>query len=106
MSRYTYAGDFSNPVNNMRVSLEPNTDGKWFIECFRQESKTDTAGRVWKTEYWEPHTSGMTFDEPEDGHEYLDNLEETFEQDYDDYLDENRHAIVQMELYEMWRNEY
>lgn len=103
MSKYSYAGDFVNPVSSMRCSLEPNADGKWFVECLRRESKTDENGHVWKTEYWSPHTSGHLFDESDDVHEYLDNLEETFEQDYDDYLEENRYEIVQMERYEMWR---
>lgn len=41
-----------------------------------------------------------------DADELIESIEQRFEDDYDDYLDENRHSIAQMERYEAWRNEY
>ena len=62
--------------------------------------------RLRRERMWRPHTNGLTFGEAEDVEEWIANLSEFFEQDYDDYLEENRYEIVQMERYEMWKNEY
>lgn len=109
MSKYTYAGDFVNPTDTWRVAQKFDDKGEYlhsYIEVLRKESKTDEDGKVWHTEYWEAHTSGHTFEDDEQAAEYIQGIEEAFEEDYDDYLEENRHAIVQMERYELWRNEY
>lgn len=104
MSKYTYAGDFVNPTDSWRVG-GPNAEGKYFIECHRKE-EIEHEGQVGTFEFWSPHTSGHLFDEVEEAEEYMQGIEESFEEDYDDYLEENRYAIVQMERYEQWRNEY
>ena len=52
-----------------------------------------------------PHTSGQRFEEEDEAFEYIEAMHERFEEEYDNYLEENRHAIVQSERYEMWRNE-
>lgn len=41
-----------------------------------------------------------------DADELIENIRERFEEDYEDYLDENRHSIAQMERYEMFLNEW
>lgn len=53
-----------------------------------------------------PHTSNIRFDDADEAYEYIDEMNDRWERDYDDYLEENRYAIRQSELYEQWRNEY
>jgi hypothetical protein len=117
MSRYTYAGDFTNPVEAMGVA--ETMDGKFYITVTEtvtnRQSIVDgnaltTIESVATTV--RPHTmhgeniDQNLFNELEDANEWIADLEETFERDYDDYLEENRYSLHQMELYEMWRNEY
>lgn len=104
MSKYTYAGDFKNPVDEFNV--EPNPNGEGFVitvnvycECGSPCCSRPKLGT-------RPHTSGKVFTDEDEAHEWLESLEQDFEEDYDNYLDENRHSIAQMERYEMWRNEY
>jgi hypothetical protein len=52
------------------------------------------------------HTSAPFFDETEDAEDWIEAQSERLEGQYDNYLEENRHDIVQMERYEMWRAEY
>lgn len=52
-----------------------------------------------------PHTSGLFFEEQGDAYDWIEAMEERYEEDYDHYLEENRHAIHQSELYDMWRRE-
>lgn len=109
MSKYTYAGDFVNPTDTWRVAQKFDDKGEYlysYIEVLRKKERTDEDGKVWKTEYWEAHTSGRAFPSDEEAYEYIEDIEQSFEEDYDDYLEENHDAIVQMERYEMWRNEY
>lgn len=42
----------------------------------------------------------------EDADELIEAVRERFDDDYEDYLDENRHSIAQMERYEAFMNEY
>jgi hypothetical protein len=65
---------------------------------------------------WTVHTSAPKFyiDEFDNdigeaeaaGYDWIENVQEKLEADADEYYEENRHAIVQMERYEQWRNEY
>jgi len=104
MSRYSYAGGFQNPTDEYNVEANPNGEGfiltvNVYCECGEPCcSKPKTGTR--------PHTNGAVFEDEDQAYEYLESLRDRFEEDYDDYLEENRHAIVQAELYEMWRNEY
>lgn len=104
MSRYTYAGEFVNPTQGMRCSEEPNKDGKWFVEV---EERCECGHECCDKRIlgYRPHTNGQLFDEPEDASDWIESLAERFEEDYDDYLEENRHSIVQMELMELHRRE-
>lgn len=52
------------------------------------------------------HTSAATFDDEDEASEWLEAMEERWEEQYDDYLEENSHEIARMERYEAWRNEY
>jgi hypothetical protein len=104
MAQYTYAGDFSNPTEDFVVQ-GPNEEGQYWIgvkaycECgYQCCSRPQTGVR--------PHDNGLLFDDFEQAYDWIEGVEEFFEQDYDSYLEENRHAIVQMERYEQWRNEY
>jgi hypothetical protein len=44
--------------------------------------------------------------EPDDLIEIMEAIQESYDEDYDRYQEEHHHEIVQMERYEMWRNEY
>lgn len=107
MSRYTYVGDFVNPVSSWRIASRETDAGETehFIECHHEETRT-IDGVEGTFSFWTPHTSGHKFDDVEDAEAYIEGIEESFEEDYDDYLEENRHAIVQMERHEMWKREY
>lgn len=108
MSKYTYAGDFVNPTDTWRVASTPDATKPegyaYFIECHHRETR-EIDGVVGTFEYWAPHTGGYTFDTAEEANEFVDQVQEDFEEDYENYLEENHDAIVQMERYEMWRNE-
>lgn len=52
------------------------------------------------------HTSGLLFTEEDQANEWVEGVQERHEENYDAYVEENRHAIVQMERYELWRQEY
>lgn len=118
MSRYSYAGPFRNPTEDWKVIPNPQGEGyvwgipitdKEIVDFIRderyqeakelQELKDSTGG-------YRLHTKNQVFEEEEEAIESLEALEEFFEEDYDQYLEENHHEIVQMERYEQWRNEY
>lgn len=52
-----------------------------------------------------PHTNGLLFDELEDAAQWLEDLNEFFEEDYSNYLEENSADIARMEQYEDFMNE-
>lgn len=105
MSRYTYAGPFTNPTKGMLCSREPDEEGKWFVEI---EERCECGSECCSKPItgYRPHTNNQKFDEPEDVVEWIENLAESFEEDYDEYLQENSYEIRRMELYEQFRNEY
>lgn len=98
MSRYTYAGTFQNPTGNWIVKPVGQQFGIFVRSTEREEDGSIPADRR--------HTSAPFFDEPEEAAEYIEGQAEAFEEDYDDYLDENRFEISRMEQYEAHRNEY
>jgi uncharacterized protein YegP (UPF0339 family) len=64
-------------------------------------------GRV--VDEWRLHTGKWNvegFEDEDMAYETIDSIHQTYEEQYDAYLEENRHAIVQSELYEMHRREY
>lgn len=105
MSRYTYAGPFTNPTKGMRCSETTNANGKWFVEV---EERCECGSECCDKRIlgYRPHTNGQEFEESEDVVEWIDNLEQFYEDDYDQYREENSHEIRQMELYEQFKNEY
>jgi len=98
MSRYTYAGTFSNPTGNWIVKRVDDKFGIFVRSDERQEDGSIEPDRK--------HTSAPLFDEPEEAAEYIEGKAQDFEEDYDDYLEENRYEINRMEQYEAFRNEY
>lgn len=59
----------------------------------------------WKMEY-RPHTNGIRFEDESDAHDWIEQVAEQYEAQYDQYLEENSYQIAQMERYEAWRQEY
>lgn len=97
MSRYTYAGRFQNPTTAWLVKP---IEGKFGIFVRTDDREPD--GSIPPDRR---HTSAPLFDEAEEAEEYIEAKAEMFEEDYDDYLEENRFEIAQMERYEAFRNE-
>lgn len=103
MSRATYT-DGKNPTDNFTVEPNPSGEGyiigvKRYCECGSECCSRPQIGV-------EPHSGGHVFTEEDDAHEWIEATSEAWERDYDDYLEENRYELVQMERYEMWRREY
>lgn len=96
MSRYTYAGEYQNPTTGFYVKLVGERFEIW-VRADRAKDGSAPADRK--------HTSAPTFDEPSDADEYIADLAQFYEDDYDDYLEENHDSIVQMERYEAFLNE-
>lgn len=112
-------GPFKNPTEGWKVIPNPNDDvggyvigvpitDKELVEMMRYNS--EGAQRLLqerdKNDGYRLHTNGKVFQDEDDAHEYVNHLEEFYERDYDDYLEENHVEIARMERYEMWRNEY
>lgn len=68
---------------------------------------------------WRAHTTGTRWvvgdgekeyetyaDAEEAAGDWIEGVQDRLNDQEEDYIEENRHAIVQMERYEMWRNEY
>lgn len=115
MSRYVYAGEFVNPANTFTVV--PNPDGEGYtvaikvsdsetLRCLLNGEIDAAEASLRQSRGWRPHTSAPVFEEAEDADEWIDGVEQSFDEDYEDYLEENRFEIAQMERYEQWRNEY
>jgi hypothetical protein len=122
MSRFTYAGPYRNPTSDwvvMRVGeVVQSLEDRGLLEGEIAEGDLDKFCIAVKDfcACGEPccskpllgyrfHTSAKFFDEFEDADAYVEAQADFFEADYDQYLEENRHAIVQMELYEMHMRE-
>lgn len=90
MSHRSYAGTFQNPVEGMQVR-ENHETGKFVI---------------WITDADRQHNSAPEFEEEGDAYEWLESLAQDFEDDYDQYLEENRDDIRRQEEYEQFKNEY
>jgi hypothetical protein len=89
----TYAGPFKNPTEGFRCSEQPDGDGKWFVEVEeRCECGSECCSRP--VLRYRPHTNGQKFDEPEDVIDWIESLEEHFEEDYDQYLEESPDGAI------------
>ena len=115
MSRYVYAGEFVNPANCFAVAENP--DGEGYIVVVNMTAHEILDGVIdgnytveeaaeMQRRGWRPHTSAGVFAEWDDAREWIEGVEESFDADYEEYLEENRYEIAQMERYEAWRNEY
>lgn len=117
MSQYSYEGDFINPAGSFIVVPNPNEEKGGYIIAVKVSTNdilqelingaiTSEEAYNLRLKGWRPHTNNTVFEDEDQAVEWIEGLEEFFEQDYEDYLEENHHSIVQMERYEMWRNEY
>jgi len=110
MSKYTYAGDFTNPAEHFVVVQNEADDAeegdeptyiigvKDYCQCGSPCCSKPLLGV-------HPHTGGMVFADQDDAYDWIESLRERFEEDYDSYLQENSYEIRQMEMYEMFKNE-
>ena len=111
----SFYGEYRNPAGDFSVAENP--DGEGFIITVAVSDKsilknlldgditTDEAQELY-SRGWRPHSNGTVFDDEDDAYEWIENVEQRFEEQYDDYLEQNGFEIAQMERYEMWRNEY
>jgi hypothetical protein len=122
VSRYTYAGPFTNPTLGWQAIENPDTSvGGWvvgipitndeIVSLMRHDVRAASELLALKdqTGGYRLHTAGKVFkgeDAEDQAMEYINDLEQFFEEDYDQYLEENSHEICRMERYEQWRNEY
>lgn len=97
MSRYTYAGTYQNPTTDWIVKPVGKKFGIFIRSTERAEDGSIPPDRR--------HKSKLLFEDDGDAAEYIEGMHESFEEDYDDYLEENRFEINQMERYEAFRNE-
>lgn len=98
MSRYSYAGNFKNPADNYFVKEVGDHFEVW-VRSDRRANGSAPADR--KARF----RGRNRFDEHEDAADYIASIGEFFENDYSDYLEENRYELAQMERYEAFRNE-
>ena len=96
MSRYNYAGKFVNPTEGFYVKPV----GEHFEIWVRADRAPDGSAPA-----DHKHTSAPEFEEHEDAQDWITGTAEFFEEDYDDYLEENRYEINMMERYEAFQNE-
>jgi hypothetical protein len=53
-----------------------------------------------------PHTRGILFEDESDAYDWIEAIQEAYDEQEDRYLEENSRAIAQSELYEQHRNEF
>jgi hypothetical protein len=107
MSRYSYHGSPHQATNQWRIAHDPARDERgedaYFVEvdvacpC----DCSHCTARV-----FQPHSNGMFFAEYEQADEWIESVQSFLDDDYDEYYEENRYHIVQMERYEIMRNEW
>ena len=113
----TFAGPYRNPAHLMTVIKNPNGEGfvlgveidpKEIIGAVArgEPGAIEAAQEYEKSGGYRLHTNKTVWKDEDEAHEYLESLEEHFEEAYDSYLEENSYEICQMERYEQWRNEY
>lgn len=108
MSRYSYAGPYKNPAQDFYVDQDPR-DGLFYVylteevhcQCGSDECLGTASHKRKHRGKW-----NVGFEEAGDAHEVIDQIHQSFDEDYESYLEENRYEIVQMERYEQFRNEY
>jgi hypothetical protein len=97
----SYHGVFKNPTEGFYVNVCP--DGKYRV-WIREDRASDGSAPPDRLHNGKWNKEG--FEEASDAEETIEAMRESFEEDYDDYLEENRYEIAQMERYEAFRNEY
>ena len=93
----------NNPTRDFTVE-GPDDNGKYWIGVREYCSCGHPCCSRPETEI-RRHTSAPEFDEPDEAADWIENVGDRWEDDYDQYLEENRHAIVQSERYEMFMRE-
>ena len=63
-------------------------------------------GKITETRRHSLHNKTPGYEDYSDAEDHIQSIEEFFEEDYENYLEENHDEIVRMERYEDWRNEY
>ena len=97
MSRYQYAGPFKNPTEGFFVK---SVGEKWEI-WIRFDRESDGSCKADRR-----HKTAPRFEDQGDALDWIDDLRQSVEEDYDQYLDEHHDEIAAMERYEAFRNEY
>lgn len=100
MSRYSYAGEFRNPASNYFVKEVRGRFQVW-VRSDRAADGSAPSDRPMRARGGKT----PTFDEADEAQDYIDGVSEFFEADFEQYLDENRFEIAQMERFEAFRNE-
>lgn len=101
MSRYSYdVNNYRNPTEGFYVK---EIDGLYFV-FIREDRAAD--GSCPPDRKHNAKWNAKGFEEAGDAQETIDSMHESFEEDFDSYLEENRYEIAQMERYEAFRNEY
>jgi hypothetical protein len=93
----TYVGPFRNPTEGFFVRPVDEHFEIWVRSDRRPDGSCEADHK---------HTSAPSFDEHEDALDWIDNLHEHFEEDYDQYLDEHSDELAAQERYEAFLNEY
>ena len=93
----TYAGPYRNPTEGFYVKQV----GEHYEIWVRADRDSDGSAPP-----DHKHSSAPNFDEWEDASDYIRDLREHFEEDYDQYLDEHHDEIAAMERYENFCNEF
>jgi hypothetical protein len=97
VSRYIYAGPFSNPASAYIVKERKDGRAEVYFHADRAADGSAPKDR--------PLNPRRVFDDAEEAHEWIEQTREFFEEDHSQYLEENSHEIARMEAYEDWRNE-
>jgi hypothetical protein len=84
-----YEQPFKNPADRYIVKPVENGFGIFVRHDRNKNGSCDPDTRI----------VDQLFEDADDAHEWIEGRREFFEQDYDDYLDENRFEIVRMEQY-------
>lgn len=104
MSRYTYVGDFQNPADSYFVKFINDKYQVWVKEQNRCDCGCPNCKAVVESE--RPSNPLKEFADHEEADQYIESVQELFEEDYEQYCEENHYEIAQQERYDMWRNEY
>ena len=106
MARYTYADSPHNATLDWKIETALDHDKEEMYYYVSVPVACDCGCPGCKAIKYRPHTNGMRFPEHENAAKWIESIQEFLDNDYEDYANENSHAIAQMERYEQFRNEY